>query len=128
MTLSQMICNVKIYFFYHILYVVDLIIVSISLGLELGLNNQVYQDVVAVIIFLRLWRLVRAGHGVITLTEEQHMDKLHKLIVRNTRLKCDVHGYRMEVIALERLLDEVKRMVARLLVCFALFVFKLNFC
>ena len=45
--------------------------VGLTLGLELGLKGNVNQEIAAVIIFLRLWRLVRAGHGVFTLEGEQ---------------------------------------------------------
>ena len=49
------------FFFLHLLYIIDFFIVGLSLGLELGLSSQYLQDAIAVIIFLRLWRMIRAG-------------------------------------------------------------------
>ena len=97
----------KQWFFFHFLYVIDLIIVSLSIGLEVGLNNTELQNFVAVIIFLRLWRLVRAGHGVMAIQQEKSLEKRHKLVVKNAHYKADIECYRMEVHALEKLLDEL---------------------
>lgn len=94
------------FFLKHVLYVVDFCIVSASLGLELGLKTAQYQDAAAVIIFLRLWRLVRAGHGILALAQERHEEGMHKMIVKNALLESDVREYQMEQAALERLLDD----------------------
>ncbi len=94
------------YFLRHILYMVDVVIVSVSLGLELGLNTAQYQDAAAVVIFLRLWRLVRAGHGLLALSAERHEDVMHKMIVKTAKLKADVREYELEMTALETLLQD----------------------
>lgn len=95
------------YFFMHILYVIDFVVVSISLGLEVGFYGRPeLQDVVGVLIFIRLWRLVRAGHGIMSIQAEKQGEKIHKLIVKNALLNSDVAEYRMETMAYERLLDQ----------------------
>lgn len=94
------------YFFRHVLYVIDLVIVSITVGLELGLNRPEFQEVAGILVFIRLWRLVRAGHGVMSIQAERSIERTHKLIVKNAELKAEVSASEVQVIALERLLDE----------------------
>lgn len=55
-------------FFARVLYVVDLLIVTVSLVLEIlfrTLHNQIASDLIGVLIFFRVWRFVRIGHGFI---------------------------------------------------------------
>ena len=98
----------NIYFFLHIFYMLDLVVVGATLGLEIGLRSAVSYEVTGVIIFLRLWRLVRAGHGVLTL-EGEAMSELKLKIRRNARkyakLQSDAHEYELELLSLEALLE-----------------------
>jgi hypothetical protein len=96
------------YFFLHLFYVLDLAIVGLSLGLELGFSTAVNQEIAAVIIFLRMWRLVRAGHGVLTLEGERVNElrlKVRKNAVKFTQLQSDIKEYEFELLALEELLN-----------------------
>jgi hypothetical protein len=96
------------FFFLHLFYVFDLVVVTLSLGLELGFSQAVNQEIAAVIIFLRMWRLVRAGHGVLTLEGERMSElrnKIRKNAVKFAKLTCDVKEYEFEMLCLEELLD-----------------------
>ena len=60
-------CELGKVFFQHKLYVLDLLVVGGSLVLELTLrSNAAVAAIAEVIIFARLWRLVRIGHGLFT--------------------------------------------------------------
>jgi hypothetical protein len=66
-------------FFVRVLYIVDLFIVTVSLVLEIlfrTLHNQIASDLIGILIFFRLWRFVRIGHGLIASTYEMQEEKL----------------------------------------------------
>eukprot|EP00941_MAST-03F_sp_MAST-3F-sp1_P000415 g415.t1 len=64
----------------HILYVVDLVIVAVSLAIEICIISGTIQTSVAeLIILVRLWRLVRIGHGLVTTGTDFSEDKVHGL-------------------------------------------------
>ena len=68
-------------FFARVLYVVDLFIVTVSLVLEIvfrTLHNQIASDLIGILIFFRVWRFVRIGHGFIASTLEVEHEKLEK--------------------------------------------------
>lgn len=68
-------------FFSRVLYVVDLFIVTVSLVLEIvfrTLHNQIASDLIGILIFFRVWRFVRIGHGFIASTLEVQHEKLEK--------------------------------------------------
>ena len=44
-----------VYFFFHPLYVLDFLIISISLGLEFGVDEESIQGVAVALILMRLW-------------------------------------------------------------------------
>ncbi|EOD41821.1 hypothetical protein EMIHUDRAFT_461000 [Emiliania huxleyi CCMP1516] len=57
------------------LYVLDLIVITVSLGLE-----TVFRDLAMALIIVRLWRFVRIGHGIFASTHsvaKEKSDKLH---------------------------------------------------
>lgn len=60
-------------FFTKVFYVIDLIIVSVSIALEsifYAKGEEVLQAVTGIIIFARCWRFIRIGHGLIDVTHE----------------------------------------------------------
>mmetsp|Transcript_11511 Transcript_11511/g.26559 ORF Transcript_11511/g.26559 Transcript_11511/m.26559 type:complete len:321 (-) Transcript_11511:151-1113(-) len=58
-------------FFRNLFYALDFVIVASALGLEIALKgNPHLADEVALIIVLRMWRLVRIGHGLFETTEK----------------------------------------------------------
>lgn len=68
-------------FFARVLYIVDLFIVTVSLVLEILfrlLHNQIASDLIGILIFFRLWRFVRIGHGFIASTYEMQEEKVEK--------------------------------------------------
>ena len=67
-------------FFHQVMYMVDLIIVSTSLALELTFHLRSNNDVdilPGILIIFRLWRFVRIGHGLVESTYEMHLSKMH---------------------------------------------------
>jgi hypothetical protein len=68
-------------FFSRVFYVIDLFIVTVSLALEIVfrlLHNEIASDLVGILIFFRVWRFVRIGHGFIASTFELQEEKLEK--------------------------------------------------
>ena len=68
-------------FFAKFFYVVDLFIVTISLVLEVlfrSLHSQIASDLAGALIFFRVWRFVRIGHGFIASTYEMQEEKFEK--------------------------------------------------
>jgi len=83
-------------FFRQVFYTVDYAIVTLSFSLELAFHfdhNAALQSVVGLVIFARLWRFVRIGHGIIEITSElthhqyedllAYTEKLEKLLETN---------------------------------------------
>ena len=77
-------------FFRKPFYVLDLVVVTTSLALELGFyfsNNEAVAELAGLLIFARLWRFVRIGHGIIEVTNEYHGQKHGKIIQYNKQLE-----------------------------------------
>ncbi len=67
-------------FFRQAVYVVDLIVVSTSLVLELTFHlgsDTAVEILPGILIVFRLWRFVRIGHGLVESTYEMHVSKMH---------------------------------------------------
>lgn len=62
-------------FFVNPLYVLDLVVVSTALGLEIMLDA----DTAGLIIILTLWRIVRVAHGIFEVTDEAWEKNIHEL-------------------------------------------------
>lgn len=62
-------------FFLHPLYVLDLVVVSTALGLEVLLDA----DTAGLIIILTLWRIVRVAHGIFEVTDEAWEKSIREL-------------------------------------------------
>ena len=61
------------HFFNNFFYVLDLFVITVSLGLEIlfvVMKNSRASDLVGLLILFRLWRLVRIGHGIFASTIE----------------------------------------------------------
>lgn len=69
-------------FFRQFFYLVDYIVVTISLVLEVlfyAKSDDIYQSFVGMLVLVRIWRFVRIGHGIIEVTHElakQEYDEL----------------------------------------------------
>jgi hypothetical protein len=88
-------CGVK-KFFTSLFYVLDLVVVSVSLALEivfLTLDESQVELIVGLLVLSRLWRFVRIGHGIFATTyelsskehehEEKYTAKLETLCKEN---------------------------------------------
>lgn len=69
-------------FFRNPLYILDLVVVTASIALEICLfyitANAIINEVLAVLIVCRLWRLVRIAHGLVSSMHVTYEGKLHK--------------------------------------------------
>ena len=77
-------------FFRKPFYVLDFVVVTMSLGLELGFyfsSNEAVAELAGLLIFARLWRFVRIGHGIIEVTNEYHGHKHGKVMKYNQQLE-----------------------------------------
>ena len=61
------------------LYVVDVLIVSVSLSLELYLYGNASAELAGTIAFARVWRFVRIGHGLSTAQHESSLAEFEKI-------------------------------------------------
>jgi hypothetical protein len=84
-------------FFRQFFYLVDFVIVAVSLSAELAfhfLNDDTIQSLVGLIVFARVWRFVRIGHGIIEVTHQlsekaqeellEYAEELEKLLRENS--------------------------------------------
>ena len=77
-------------FFKKPFYVMDFVVVTMSMGLELGFyfsSNEAVAELAGLLIFARLWRFVRIGHGIIEVTNEYHGHKHGKVMKYNQQLE-----------------------------------------
>ena len=87
-------------FFHHLIYIVDLIIVTSSLVLELvfRLHSKGSLHVIArFLIMFRLWRFVRIGHGLVASTYEIQEHKSHVAMMYIEELEERLKRYGDEV-------------------------------
>jgi hypothetical protein len=60
-------------FFRQVFYLLDYFIITVSIVLELLFHfasSDILQSVAGLLIFFRLWRFVRIGHGIVGITSE----------------------------------------------------------
>lgn len=60
-------------FFRQFFYVLDYVIVTVSMALELSFHfssDEALQSLVGLLVFARIWRFVRIGHGIVEITAE----------------------------------------------------------
>eukprot|EP00563_Minutocellus_polymorphus_P019660 CAMPEP_0197715138 /NCGR_PEP_ID=MMETSP1434-20131217/361_1 /TAXON_ID=265543 /ORGANISM="Minutocellus polymorphus, Strain CCMP3303" /LENGTH=341 /DNA_ID=CAMNT_0043299161 /DNA_START=63 /DNA_END=1088 /DNA_ORIENTATION=+ len=70
-------------FFRKSFYVLDLLVVSVSLSLEslfYAADDETLQSLIGVIVLARCWRFVRIGHGLVEVTHEYASRKHDKLV------------------------------------------------
>ncbi|KAG0607017.1 hypothetical protein M758_9G186200 [Ceratodon purpureus] len=70
-------------FFGNPLYLLDLVVVSTALGLEILLDA----DTAGLIIILTLWRIVRVAHGIFEVTDEAWEKNIHQLEAQVKRVQ-----------------------------------------
>merc|ERR1712093_958419 len=58
-------------FYRNFFYTADFVVVSAAIALEIALMSKPeLQDIIALIMLIRVWRIVRIGHGLYTTTHE----------------------------------------------------------
>lgn len=60
-------------FFRQFFFLLDFVIVSVSLILEIYFHfygDDLYQSAVGILVLIRIWRFIRIGHGIVELTNE----------------------------------------------------------
>ncbi|EOD09870.1 voltage-gated H+ channel [Emiliania huxleyi CCMP1516] len=78
-------------FFSNVYYVLDIVIVSASLVLECVFYNTAgLSDLIGLVMFLRLWRLLRIGHAMFASTERASSTDNLKEVVRELRAELDL--------------------------------------
>ena len=69
-------------FMSNLFYMLDLFVVSVSLALELTfkfLHNDIASELIGILIFFRLWRFVRIGHGFFASSHELAEEKMEEV-------------------------------------------------
>ncbi|KAL7500113.1 hypothetical protein ACHAWT_009500 [Skeletonema menzelii] len=80
-------------------YVVDLVIVAVSLSLEVLLKHaskEVLSVIPSILIIFRVWRFIRIGHGLVASTYEIQQHKLHLAVHYIEELEEKVKKYEDE--------------------------------
>lgn len=96
----QMVAIGPAVFFCQFFYALDYFIVSVSLGLELilyAVAEESLATVVGLVIFARLWRFVRIGHGIIEVTSELTHQQYEDLIEYTKELLEVAENQNLEV-------------------------------
>ena len=83
-------------FFRQFFFLLDYFIISVSLALEIlfhSLSDDSIQSLVGLLVFVRIWRFVRIGHGIVEITNEvahkdheklvSYTEQLEELLQRN---------------------------------------------
>lgn len=96
--LFLLVCAVgPLLFVRNFFYLFDLVIVATSLALELALRAEIAEDVGGLLIFVRLWRLLRISHGIFTDTHEHEHHHIGKLEKEIKHLKREVEQLRTQL-------------------------------
>lgn len=80
----------RLHFFRHLLYMIDFIIVITALVLEIALHNSDDATALSLIVFARIWRLLRLGHGIFTDTREFQKAENEELLERIQQLETEL--------------------------------------
>lgn len=70
-------------FFRQFFYLMDFVVVSVSLALELAfhyMNEETLQSVVGLLVAARVWRFIRIGHGIVEVTHKVAEKSFHALL------------------------------------------------
>ena len=83
-------------FFRQFFFLLDYLIISISLILEVVFHvfkEDIYQSLVGLLVLVRIWRFVRIGHGIVEITNEMahkeydgllsYVEELEKILTEN---------------------------------------------
>lgn len=84
-------------FFKDWLHAIDYVVVSISLALEIAFHvdsNSVLQAITGLLVFGRLWRFIRIGHGVYEASKQVLNEKLESVLLylERTENLLEMHG------------------------------------
>jgi hypothetical protein len=72
-------------FFFHPGYVLDLVVVTTALLLEIFLDAET----AGLLVILSIWRIVRVAHGIFEVTDEAWEEDIHKLQEQIQRVQDD---------------------------------------
>ncbi|KAL4459107.1 hypothetical protein ABPG75_013972 [Micractinium tetrahymenae] len=89
------------YFTHSSWHMFDAVVVVTSFTLELSLRG-VAQEVASLLIFFRLWRIMRIMHGVAEAMELNHSQELQRLQLRNQQLETEVSVSQQRLLELQQ--------------------------
>ena len=104
-------------FFRKSFYVLDLLIVSVSLGLEsffYAADDEALQSLIGVIVLARCWRFVRIGHGLVEVTHEYASRKHDKLVAYCNECEALLRENNIDLPLKKEKIDKLKRLDAPL--------------
>jgi hypothetical protein len=87
-------------FFRQLFYLLDYIIVAVSLALELTfhfLSEDVVASFVGILVIARIWRFIRIGHGLIEVATEISHTKYQSLLSYAEELEDLLHGHNIDI-------------------------------
>lgn len=87
-------------FFRQFFYALDYFIVGVSLVLEISLyflDQETLATFVGLLVFTRIWRFVRIGHGIVEVTSELTHQKYEELLVYTAVLEANAKKSNIEL-------------------------------
>ena len=96
-------------FFRQFFFLLDFVIISVSLALEVffhAMGDEIYQYVAGLLVIARIWRFVRIGHGIVELTNEMAHREYSDLLAYTEELQFRL---KENNIPLPNLADYVKK-------------------
>jgi hypothetical protein len=87
---AEMIALRPAIFFRQFFFLLDYVIISVSLTLEIifhSLSDDSIQSFVGLLVFVRIWRFVRIGHGIVEITHEVAHKDHEKLVTYTEQLE-----------------------------------------
>ncbi|GBG26499.1 Voltage-gated hydrogen channel 1 [Hondaea fermentalgiana] len=98
--LAVLLASIHRLFFRNALYIFDFVVVTVALVLETVLHTELAQEAGGLLIFVRLWRLLRVGHGIFTDVHEVDHNKMEKLRHEHKELIRENQSLRDHIISL----------------------------
>ena len=78
--LFLLLCVLRRHFFKNKLYIIDTVVVTAALSLEIIVKfNRGNGDIAGVLTFARCWRFVRLGHGLVSSVHEAHSGHVEEM-------------------------------------------------
>jgi hypothetical protein len=87
-------------FFRQFFYALDYVIITVSLVMEISLyflDEETLASLIGLLVIVRIWRVIRIGHGIIEVTSELTHEKYEKLLAYAAELEVTAKENNVEL-------------------------------